>query len=135
MILRITGFTEGGFPFNYLDVLIVSGRLLVAHFEGLIKKVRDRIEGWNAQLLSNGSRLLLLKHVLQSISIHGLSILHTPKVVLDKLKRLMSTFFWNVRDGKPKKKWRAWDELCKPVLEGTIGRKNLHEVQTSLHMK
>lgn len=93
MILRITGFTEGGFSFNYMGVPIISGRLLVAHFEGLIKKVRDRIEGWKAQLLSNGSGLLLLKHVLQSIPIHSLSILHTPKVVLDKLKRLMSTFF------------------------------------------
>lgn len=31
--------------FTYLGVPIVSGRLLAAHFEGLINKVRTRLEG------------------------------------------------------------------------------------------
>ncbi|XP_042946137.1 uncharacterized protein LOC122279516 [Carya illinoinensis] len=34
-----------------------------------------------------------------------------------------------------RKKWRAWDELCRPVLEGGIGLRNLLEAQRSLHMK
>lgn len=133
ILLRTIDFSEGGFPFNYLGVPIISGRLLVTHFEGLINRVRSRIKGWKARLLSNGSRILLVKHVLQSIPIHCLSILHTPKVVLAKLKNLLSTFFWGVKDGKPKKKWKKWDDLCKPIAEGGIGIRNLHEFQYSLH--
>lgn len=68
-------------------------RLLVTRFKGLINKVRSLIEEWKARLVFNGSRILLVKHVLQSIPIHHLSILHTPKVVLAKLKNLLSTFF------------------------------------------
>lgn len=46
----LTGFSEGSFTFYYLGVPIVSGRLLSMHFEGLLKKVRDRLEGWKTWL-------------------------------------------------------------------------------------
>ncbi|XP_042980144.1 uncharacterized protein LOC122310314 [Carya illinoinensis] len=134
-ILRTTGFSEGTTPFNYLGIPIVAGRLLMAHFEGIINRVRDHIEGWKTRLLSSGARLILLKQVLQSIPIHCLSILHTPKGVIKKLERLFSTFFWGVRDGRSKKKWKAWEDLCRPVSEGGVGLRKLQEVHTSLHMK
>lgn len=106
-----------------------------ASFWGFFNKVWIRIEGWKGKLFSNGAWLILLKHVLQSIPIHCLAILPTPKTVIDKLKRLMSTFFWRVSEGKPKRKWLSWDDMCKPVLEGGVGLRRLQDVQTSLHMK
>lgn len=44
-LLRIIGFTEGCFPFLYLGVPIVTGRLLNIHFEGLLNKILSRLEG------------------------------------------------------------------------------------------
>lgn len=75
MLLQVMGFMEGRFPFNYLGVPIVSSRLLSAHFEDMVSKIRDQLERWKARLLSSGARLLLLKHVLQSISVHCFSIM------------------------------------------------------------
>ncbi|XP_042973207.1 uncharacterized protein LOC122305011 [Carya illinoinensis] len=103
-LLRFSGFTEGIFPFKYLGVLIISERLKIARFDDLIAKVQTRLEGWQTRLLSSGARLLLIKHVLQSILVHSLSILRTPKAVIEKLQRIISTFFWGVKDGKAKKK-------------------------------
>ncbi|KAF5450402.1 hypothetical protein F2P56_030760 [Juglans regia] len=134
-LLRFTSFTEGSFPFKYLGVPIISGGLKITHFDDLIAKVQSRLEGWQTRLLSSGARLILIKHVLQSIPVHSLSILKTPKAVIEKLQRIISTFFWGFKDGKAKKKWRSWVALCKPVTEGGLGICSLQDVQSSLHMK
>ncbi|XP_042983328.1 uncharacterized protein LOC122312726 [Carya illinoinensis] len=134
-LLRFTGFTEGSFPFKYLGVPIITGRLKIPHFDDLIAKVQSKLEGWQARLLSSGAHLTLIKHVLQSILVHSLSILKTPKAVIEKIHRIISTFFWGVKDGKPKKKWCSWVDICKPVSEGGLGLRNLQDVQSSLHMK
>ncbi|KAF5472484.1 hypothetical protein F2P56_009201 [Juglans regia] len=39
------------------------------------------------------------------------------------------------KEGKPKKHWRAWDRMCKPVQEGGVGIRNIAETQKALHMK
>ncbi|KAF5454407.1 hypothetical protein F2P56_024075 [Juglans regia] len=131
-LLRITGFSEGNFPFTYLGVPIVSGGLLSANFEEIINKVRKRLEGWKTRLLSNGTQLLLLKHVLQSLPIHCLSMLNTPKSVIGKIERLMSTFFWGTKDGKPKRKWKAWGSICKSFFARLVGMEKAEEIVDKL---
>lgn len=74
-LLGFISFMEGSFHFTYLGFPIVSGRFLSLHFDDMINKIRSRFEGWKARLLSNGARLSLLNHVLQSIPIHCLLIL------------------------------------------------------------
>lgn len=105
------------------------------HFDSIIEKVRESLRGWKAKMLSSGVWLLLIKHVIQGMPIHLLSVLNTLKQVINKLHSLMSTFFLGKIDGKPKRRWYAWREMCKPVAEGGLGIRNLYEVQQSLHMK
>ncbi|KAF5470091.1 hypothetical protein F2P56_010634 [Juglans regia] len=72
-LLQITRFSEGSFPFKYLRVPMVSGRLNSNHFDELVGKIGARIGGWKSQLLSSGAKLILVKHVLSSIPIHLLT--------------------------------------------------------------
>ncbi|KAG2665639.1 hypothetical protein I3760_15G017400 [Carya illinoinensis] len=58
-----------------------------------------------------------------------------PKLVINKLHKVMSSFFWRRIEGKPKQKWCTWEVLSKLATEGGLGLKNLIEVQSSLHMK
>lgn len=44
-ILRFTGFFEGSFPFKYIGVPIVVGRLKACDFGDLIGKSKKKIEG------------------------------------------------------------------------------------------
>lgn len=74
-ILRETGFVKGKFPMKYLGVLIISGRLFARHLKVLVNRVRDKICGWKMKFLSNGGRLILLRHVLSSMPIHLLSVI------------------------------------------------------------
>ncbi|KAK3188861.1 hypothetical protein Dsin_028422 [Dipteronia sinensis] len=85
-ILDETGFVEGKFPFTYLGVPIVDGKLRVSQFDPLIQKISKKVEGWKSRLLSQGGRLVLLRHVLSSMPLHLLSFLNTPKIVFKKIQ-------------------------------------------------
>ncbi|XP_042954594.1 uncharacterized protein LOC122291007 [Carya illinoinensis] len=64
-----------------------------------------------------------------------ISLCSIPQVVINKIHQMMSSFFWGELNGKDKKKWVAWKHMGKPVAEGSIGVRLLHEVQTALHMR
>ncbi|KAG5592921.1 hypothetical protein H5410_043435 [Solanum commersonii] len=53
---RITGISQGAFPFTYLGCPIFYGRRRIAHYEDLIKKVTKRVMGWQNRLLTYGGR-------------------------------------------------------------------------------
>ncbi|KAF5468900.1 hypothetical protein F2P56_013011 [Juglans regia] len=132
---RTTGLVEGNFPLTYLGVPLVSGRLTSRELEPLIEKIRRKIAGWKVNLLSQGGRLTLMKHVLACISTHMLAVLNVPLRVFKKLNSLLSTFFWGELNGRPRMKWISWEKVCKPYKEGGPGMRNFDEVQRSLHMK
>ncbi|XP_040995112.1 uncharacterized protein LOC121241423 [Juglans microcarpa x Juglans regia] len=134
-IILTTGFSEGGFPFKYLGVPIVVGRLKVCDFGDLLGKVKKKIAGWKMKFLSAGGRTILLSHVLSSMATHLLVVLHVPTVVIKSLNRLLSSFFWGESDGKDRRKWVAWKEICRPIDEGGLGIRDFRDIQRALHMK
>lgn len=98
---------EGKFPFKYLRAPIVDGRLKAVHFEGLLERIRKKLAGWKNRLLSQGGRLVLLKHVLTSMPIHLLSVIQVAKLVIRKINNLCASFFWGETNGVGKRKWRS----------------------------
>ncbi|XP_040991014.1 uncharacterized protein LOC121238253 [Juglans microcarpa x Juglans regia] len=134
-LMRSTGFVEGKFPVTYLGVPLVSGRLTSRDLKPLIEKIRRKIAGWKLNLLSQGGRLTLMKHVLACITTHLLAVLNVPLKVFKKLNFLLSTFFLGELNGRPRMKWCSWDRICKPYKEGGFGMRNFDEVQRSLQMK
>ncbi|XP_042964739.1 uncharacterized protein LOC122298962 [Carya illinoinensis] len=134
-IIRMIGFSEGSFPFNYLGVPIVMGRLKVCDFGDLIGRFNKKVAGWKMKLLSTGGRVILLRHVLSSMATHLMVVLHVPHGVYVALNRIMSSFFWGDFEGKGKRKWVAWKYTCQPTEEGGLGIRDFEEVQRALHMK
>ncbi|XP_042946095.1 uncharacterized protein LOC122279481 [Carya illinoinensis] len=99
-LLYFTGFTDGSFPFKYLGVPIVDGRLKACDFGELLGKLTNKIAGWKMKILSVSSRTILLRHVLSSMATHLLVVLDVPKVVILSLNKLLSSFFWGDSRGK-----------------------------------
>ncbi|CAI9754793.1 unnamed protein product [Fraxinus pennsylvanica] len=99
--------------------------------EDVVGKIRMRLASWQSRVLSKGARLLLLRHVLSSMPPHLFSCIKAPASVLKVINRIFSDFFWGYADGKPKRKWIAWDKVCMPVKEGRARLHSLHEVQLS----
>ncbi|KAF5475233.1 hypothetical protein F2P56_007063 [Juglans regia] len=134
-ILAENGFVEGHFPFTYLGVPIVDGKLKASHFGPLLEKMGKKVSGLKCRLLSQGDHLILLPHVFSTMPMHLLFALHVPKLVFKKLQGLFANFFWGEQGGKSKWKWRAWQKLYVPMEVGGIGVSDPDEVQKSLFLK
>ncbi|KAL9671780.1 hypothetical protein QQ045_009353 [Rhodiola kirilowii] len=79
-------------------------------------------------------RATLISSVLGSVSIHTLSILPVPKVVIKGIERLMRNFLWD-RGGSAKHHWVNWDQVCMPKDEGGLGIRKLSDVKKCLFNK
>ncbi|XP_071909741.1 uncharacterized protein [Coffea arabica] len=65
---------EALFPLVYLGVTISQGRCSSIAFDGIIAKVRARVCHSSMRLLSTGGKLILLKHVLNSMPLYLLQL-------------------------------------------------------------
>lgn len=90
--MRIYDFTEGAWPCIYLGVALHVKRLRLRMFDPFLAKVQKKLAGWKSKLLSFGGKIMLLKHVLNSMPIHLLSRMNLPKGVLKGLKTIFSNF-------------------------------------------
>jgi len=64
VILSLSQFTEGSFPFKYLGVPLSPHRLLTSQFSPLIHKLELVIQSWMGKHLSYVGRLELIKSVM-----------------------------------------------------------------------
>lgn len=94
------GCRVGSWPIPYLGVKIGGGVNGVEAWTSHVERVRGRLSRWEANLLSLGSRLTLVKSVLSSILVYNLSFLRLPKLVEKKIKSIQCQFLWGVKKGR-----------------------------------
>lgn len=90
LILR----AKGGLPFRYLGCLLFKGRPTKRYFQHLLDKIQVSLSGWRGKFMSQGGRLILIRHVLSSIPVYTLATMTPPKLILQQIDRLFSRFFW-----------------------------------------
>jgi hypothetical protein len=90
-------------------------------WEGVIKKLQERVKNWTYISLNLAGRLILTKVVLQAIPTYMMSVFPTPKGILQKIRAIQREFLW--RGVESKKKWAlvAWENVCKPKCKGGMG--------------
>lgn len=133
-IANITGITKSDFPIRYLGVPIFAGRSRLVYFEHLVDKVRRKLDGWKAKILSFAGKLTLLKAVLSSVPIYTLASSYVPITIIKRIEQIMSHFLWNSR-GERRMHWVNWDAVCSPKEEGGLGVRRLAHIQQGLHGK
>ncbi|XP_060200270.1 uncharacterized protein LOC132628508 [Lycium barbarum] len=82
-VKRNTGMRKGTFPFIYLGCPVFYGRRMIVYYEGLIKKVMNRVISWQSRLLSFGGRYILIAHALQTMPVYLLSAMNPLKGVIE----------------------------------------------------
>lgn len=103
-------------------------------YENLVEKVRSRLEGWIARILSFGGRISLIISVLSSIPIYSLASSLVPKGMLRRVDKLMANFLWNAQ-GERRAHWVRWSTVCLPMYEGGLGIRGFKHVRSILHAK
>ncbi|GKD07500.1 reverse transcriptase domain, reverse transcriptase zinc-binding domain protein [Tanacetum coccineum] len=113
-ILSILPFEEGRLPIKYLDVPLISSRLIFRDCKELIEKVQHKIQDWKNKSLSAAGRLQLVQSVFIILS----------RILLE-IEQLMRGFLWcqgTMQLGRAKV---AWDVICLLKKEGCLGLRKL----------
>nr|XP_027088507.1 uncharacterized protein LOC113709854 [Coffea arabica] len=134
LVHRGLGFNRQTFPFTYLGAPIYKGRRCGILFDGIVSKMRSRLEHWSTKLLSFGGKLVLARHVLASLPMYLLQVLDPPKAVLTRLGVLCNSFLWD-QNGKRRIHWSSWDNLCFPVDEGGLGFRSFRDMARAFSAK
>lgn len=87
---------------KYLGVDIDFNQSKKSFFEETAEMIHKRLSGWEARLLSQAGRLVLIKYVLQSILVYPMSTFLFPKKYTEKLDSLCINFFWGFKGDKPR---------------------------------
>lgn len=95
-IKRLTSFTQQESPMTYLGCPIYLGRQNIVFYSKLISNIVARIKGWHTKMLSYGGKVVLIKHVLQSMPIHLLSVVVPPNTIIKQVQGLLAEFFLEV---------------------------------------
>ncbi|XP_027174413.1 uncharacterized protein LOC113774033 [Coffea eugenioides] len=95
---------------SYADGVLVFSSASSSSLRCVMQTIRsyEAISGF----LSNGGRLILIKHVLSAVSIHLLAASCPPKGVLALAERAMANFLWGEREGGLRHHWIKWLDLC-----------------------
>lgn len=132
---KLIRIRQGEFSLTYLGCLVFYGRKKNAYFKDIIKKISKRILSWQYKFLSFGGKLILIRHVLQSMPVYLLSAMNPTKVVLKWLHLSFARFFWGNTSNERRKCWASCDRLCYPVEEGQLGVRSLIDVNKALMTK
>lgn len=134
-ISHLTGFSHKTGSILYLGIPLFYGREKVSHFKYLIDKVAAKLEGWQSKILSQAGRLILIKSVLNSITLYSASAASIPVSIYKRIGSLCSNFFWQGTDSAHRRHWVSWDAICKPLEMGGLGIRNQVSLQLCLIVK
>lgn len=79
---------------KYLGCTLFERRKKIEYFNDLINKFEKKLAGWKSKLLSHGGRIVLIKHVLQSLPLYSMAAFEPPKAVLNIMASICSNFLW-----------------------------------------
>ena len=122
-------------PITYLGCPLYIGGQRIINFSDMVEKGIKRISGWQSKILNFGGKVTLVKHVLQSISIHNLAAMSSPKTTLKYIKKVIADFFWGIENDGKKYHWALWETLAYPTNEGGIGVRMLDDICTAFQYK
>ncbi|XP_060210644.1 uncharacterized protein LOC132637595 [Lycium barbarum] len=134
-VATTTGFSRGLFPFGYLGCPISHGMKTKTDYFELIKKLKDKRQAWKGRLLSPGGKAVLISSVLQSVPIHLLSALKSPKCVIKEIHQIFAKLFWSNKEDVKSRHWAAWLNMYLPKDEGGLGFRSLFDVSKALYAK
>ncbi|KAK4393924.1 hypothetical protein Sango_1863200 [Sesamum angolense] len=105
---------------KYLGLLTIIGKSRAELFQSIKDGVWNRIHGWNAKLLSQAEREVLIKAVLQAIPMYIMSCFQLPDYFLRDIERMISDFWWHNKRERHTH-WVGGKRLCLSKDEGGMG--------------
>ena len=110
---------------KYLGLPFLVGRRKKESFTHIKQQVWKKIQGWEAKLLSQAGREILIKVVAQALPTYTMACFKLFISLCNEIESLICRFFWGQRGDNRKIHWVKWLDLCKPKTQGGKGFKDL----------
>ncbi|GAV92785.1 hypothetical protein CFOL_v3_36163, partial [Cephalotus follicularis] len=130
-ILRRIQFQEGALPVTYLGLPLITKRLSKADCNPLVERITAKASSWVSKSLSLAGRLQLVKATLFSMQTYWCSTFLLPMHTIRQCERVLRKFLWGGQ-GRGKVKWT---EVCKPLMEGGLGIRDMKTWNRALLLK
>ncbi len=85
----------GSLLIKYLGIPLMKGNIRKEDWWSIINKIEKRIGGWQAKLLSQGGRLILVNSVLSNLPLYFFTVFRAPVWVIRRIDTLRRAFYWN----------------------------------------
>ena len=80
-------------------------------------------------------RLVFIKSVIKAIPVYWMALAWIPKSILNKTRRICTTFLWTGKKEKKVLPWIKWDQIARPKSLGGWGLKNTNIFAKALAAK
>ncbi|XP_026383959.1 uncharacterized protein LOC113279480 [Papaver somniferum] len=129
------GMSVATFPDRYLGVQIMPGSVKYHHIENVVEKIKSQLAGWKGRHLSFHDRIILVKFVIASYSIHNMAIYRWPRKFILQCERAIRNFIWSGDSNVSRTVVVSFDKICCPFEEGGLGLPRMATINTTLLMK
>jgi hypothetical protein len=111
---------------KYLGLPSMIGRSHKATFSFIKERIWKKLNSWSSKCLSQASREVLIKSVLQSIPLYIMGIFLLTASVIDDIEKMLNSFWWghNITQAKGIH-CTSWERLSVHKQAGGMGFKSL----------
>ncbi|XP_026399726.1 uncharacterized protein LOC113295610 [Papaver somniferum] len=134
-IVDFLGMSLASFPDRYLGVQIMPGAVRYRHICTVIDKVKNQLVVWKGKMLSFQDRVVLVKTVIASYSIHNMAVYKWPLKFIQQCERVIRNFIWSGDSGISRAFVVGFHKVCSPLSEEGLGLTRLSVMNKALVAK
>ncbi|KAK4274665.1 hypothetical protein QN277_017856 [Acacia crassicarpa] len=135
MVGRTLGIPATEDPGRYLGIPSIWGKTKHQALAYVRERIANKIQGWGHSLLSYAGREVMIKAVLQAISIYPMNVFKFPAKTCKEINSLIANFWWSGTVSGSSIHWKAWESLTKAKSAGGMGFRDLSAMNDALLAK
>ena len=129
------GCNVGTLPFTYLGLPLGAPHKSVVVWDGMEEMMWKILALWKIQYISKGERITLIRSTLVSMLIYLMSLMHMPRIVKLRLKKIQMDFLWGEGALEKRPHLVKWAIVCLDKKKGGLGVRNLSILNRALLCK